>query len=550
MSERDLARSANNTKPAKLPAINVPRGLDDQLRVVLEAMKERLEVREGSRGNPYERALTLRDVELFKSETPVAAPAAVQTATAAGITETRVKQLVDNALTIEVNTLRASIATVERAMLVLNSPPAEPPAGVTGTEARAYSGNSRFTRAQLATALASGGATILSGALAGTTVMELDPAGNYVLFKHRNANINGLGAGYTGVVRTAVGITAGGFVAGYNRQSDGAWQNSIVLDSTTGNVTILGTLKAGSVIEIGATVAGAPIGDIATNASTALATANSAKTAVATKLNSTGAAILTGPVTLNTASALTVGTPALDGTTGKNGFYIGSTGIVGTKNGYATFTLDNSGNASFSGDITGSVGSFAGNIDTGGQARFAGRNAGSGFTLSVGSTAYNFETSSLSFGSSNTSVAGSVRVGAVGYADAAISFKNVGVFGKGIGTSGKGFGVVGDGTETGGYFSTSSGYSGLSASHGQGGIAIECVGTFKFGNYTYAQPVGDTTLFMRNDGTWATPFSLSGPSTGTATANFTNTNKPGTTSSNTWLAIVQNGTTYYLPAWT
>lgn len=29
----------------------------------LEAIKERLEVREGSRGNPYERAVTLRDLE-------------------------------------------------------------------------------------------------------------------------------------------------------------------------------------------------------------------------------------------------------------------------------------------------------------------------------------------------------------------------------------------------------------------------------------------------------------------------------------------------------
>jgi hypothetical protein len=78
------------------------------------------------------------------------------------------------------------------------------------------------------------------------------------------------------------------------------------------------------------------------------------------KLDKDGAAILTGPVTLNAANALTVGTPALDAVAGHNGFYIGSTGIVGTKNGVATFTLDTAGNAIFKGDITGATGSFGG----------------------------------------------------------------------------------------------------------------------------------------------------------------------------------------------
>jgi hypothetical protein len=46
-----------------------------------------------------------------------------------------------------------------------------------------------------------------------------------------------------------------------------------------------------------------------------------------------------------------VGTPALNSVAGQNGFYIGSTGIVGTKDGAATFTLDNAGNATFKGTL-------------------------------------------------------------------------------------------------------------------------------------------------------------------------------------------------------
>jgi len=503
MSERDIARSANNTRPAKLPAMNVPRELENQLRTLLEAMKERLEVREGARGNPFERALTVRDLEQFKTQDAPAAEAAQQT-TASGITESRVKQLVGDALSVEINTLRAAIATIERTLPTLSSA-TKAGDGVSNAESMAHGTASRFTKAQLSADLASGGAKILSGALAGTTVMELDPLGNYVLFKHRNANLAGVAGPYPyqGAVRTAVGITADGFLAGFNRKSDGAWQNSIVIESGTGNVTILGTLKASSVLEAGVTVGagGTTIGTIQSLAATALQAAD-----ITGKLNIAGAAILTGPVTLQTTSALTVGTPALNNEAGRNGFYIGSTGIVGTKNGLATFTLDNSGNAIFKGDITGATGSFSGSISTSGAAYFNGKTPGVGANISIGGTPYALEYSSLSNGNSDAAT-GSVRVGVFGYADAAVSFKNVGVFGKGSGTAGKGFGVVGDGTDTGGYFSTSNGYAGLVGYHGNGGVAIECNGSFKFGSHIYAQPTAASpaSQFMCRNGTWATP---------------------------------------------
>ena len=57
-----LAQSSANSQPARLPAITIPPGVDAALRQTLEAMKERLEVRDGARGNPYERGLTVRDL--------------------------------------------------------------------------------------------------------------------------------------------------------------------------------------------------------------------------------------------------------------------------------------------------------------------------------------------------------------------------------------------------------------------------------------------------------------------------------------------------------
>lgn len=57
-----LVQSAANSQPARLPAITIPQSVDPALRQTLEAIKERLEVRDGARGNPYERGLTVRDL--------------------------------------------------------------------------------------------------------------------------------------------------------------------------------------------------------------------------------------------------------------------------------------------------------------------------------------------------------------------------------------------------------------------------------------------------------------------------------------------------------
>ena len=542
MSELDLTKSANNTRPAKLPALSVPRELENQLRTLLEAIKERLEVREGQRGNPFERALTVRDLDQFKSMKAASPTTTAPPVSMAGITESRVRDLVGSALTIEVDTLRSAIANLERSIKLLdgsNSPDSPDYKQVSSGPI------SKYTKTMLAEDLASGAATILSGALSGTTVMELDPAGNYVLFRHKDANINDLGAGYTGgLVRTAVGITAAGFVAGYNRRSDGVWQNSIIIDSATGNVTILGTLKAGSVIETGATIgiAGTTIGTVATNASAALTLAGDAYNLANSKLSAGSAYVLSGAVTVEDTGGLRAGNVTWNSNTGAvtggSGVVLTENGLTGAKFGVVTFSIAATGDAAFYGDIDGN-----------GMARFAGNNTAGAVPIQIGGPVYNVQYSSLSTGSSDA-IPGNVRAGVIGFATATVSFRNVGVIGKGLGV-GKGIGVVGDGEDIGGYF-ISSGSAALQAISTTGGVAVQCDGKFGFGSYTYDPPDGSTAQYMRRDGTWAVPpnTTLSGPTTGTATANFVSTSKPGVASSSTWLAVVQNGTTYYLPAWT
>jgi hypothetical protein len=49
--------------PAKLPSLQGARVSDPQVQKALESIREWLEVRLGSRGDPYERAVTQRDID-------------------------------------------------------------------------------------------------------------------------------------------------------------------------------------------------------------------------------------------------------------------------------------------------------------------------------------------------------------------------------------------------------------------------------------------------------------------------------------------------------
>lgn len=523
-----MKTSPYQSAPARLPHINIPSGADPQVRQALEAIKERLEVREGSRGNPYERAVTLRDLEALRADLT----AGTKTAKAAPTQVIVERSSSGPSADADAASLRAEIVAAERRitdnmLATLSSATSQAGISAIAVAARSAAAARPYTAADLSADLASGGALIISGALNGTTVMELDPAGNYVLFKHRLANPTASVGAYTGTLRTATGLTAAGFIAGYNRKSDGAWQTSIAIDSSTGDVTIQGTLKAGSVIELGTLVGagGNTIGSIDTTATNALSVANSATSTANTanstansayseavaKLSPSSSYTLTGTVSLPNSGGIKTGTVTWDTTTGAvtggSGLVMTGSGIIGAKSGVTTFAVTNAGDATFSGTINGGA-----SINISGQAYFAGMSTGS-VNVGIGGSLRNIEYSSWSNAIGVTS-ASSVRAGVVGFSNSSTAFRSVGVAGIGTSAVGSvGIGVVGEGNLIGGYFaSATADGTALELYHpSPTGMGLICPSKIKWGTYTYSVPSGTGGLFMRDDGTWGAASGPAGP---------------------------------------
>ena len=86
--------------------------------------------------------------------------------------------------------------------------------------------------------------------------------------------------------------------------------------------------------------------------------AKNATSALTTKLAKSGADILTGPINLNPATAILVGTT-------DNGLYLGNTGIVGRKAAATTFSVAADGTATFAGALSAATGTFAGVLTAG-----------------------------------------------------------------------------------------------------------------------------------------------------------------------------------------
>ena len=129
-----------------------------------------------------------------------------------------------------------------------------------------------YTKADLEADLSSGVGSILAG-FGGDYLMDVNTTNSTIVLTNKYAAYKAVTAN-PGPGRTAIGITANGIAMGYNDPTSGAWQDAIAI-SATGDVTILGTLKAGSVIESDAVVNGTSLGTIASNASTAYTTTRS-----------------------------------------------------------------------------------------------------------------------------------------------------------------------------------------------------------------------------------------------------------------------------------
>ena len=220
-----------------------------------------------------------------------------------------------------------------------------------------------YTLDTLTADLKRGAAEVITGVTNGTTVMKLEPAGQYVVFQHKDAVVLGTTGTYAGTIRTGLGITSTGIIGGYNRTSDGAWQTTFAIESATGNLTLLGELRANSVVNVGAYLGSTLVSDVVTNAAS-----------VTTKLNKSAADILTGDIIFQSAGGFKTGSIAIDGSGNVTGAGVAFTsrGIVGRNAGATTFTIDaDTGAATFKGDITGASGTFTGSI-TGASGQFSG----------------------------------------------------------------------------------------------------------------------------------------------------------------------------------
>jgi hypothetical protein len=214
-----------------------------------------------------------------------------------------------------------------------------------------------YTLDTLTADLKRGAAEVITGVTNGTTVMKLEPAGQYVVFQHKDAVVLGTTGAYSGTVRTGLGITSTGILGGYNRTSDGVWQTTFAIESSTGNLTLLGTIRAASVISASAYLGSTLVSDVVNNAAS-----------VTNKLNKNAADILSGTIEFSSAGGFKTGTISVDSSGNATGAGVAFTskGIVGRNISNTTFTIDaTTGAATFAGALVAASGSFVGTVSAG-----------------------------------------------------------------------------------------------------------------------------------------------------------------------------------------
>ena len=350
--------------------------------------------------------------------------------------------------------------------------------------------------------LAAGAVQVIAGAQDSNSIIKTYPT--YMAFQHKDAAPLGSTGAYTGDFRTALGITSTGIIAGYNDKTSGAWQTTLAIESATGNLTVLGTIKANSVIQVGAYLGSSTVSTVLSNVSSAQSDASDALSQVSSKLSASSSYVLTGAVNVQNTGGIQAGSVTWNSSTGVvtggSGVVLTENGITGVKSGVVTFAIDSSGNATFSGDIS-----------TGGDAYFTGQNTAT-YSANIAGTIYPLDYTV--FGVGATSAPGSGRVGLLGRANSVNSGWNVGV----LGSASNGFynanaaGVLGTGTYGGFFLSDSTAGNAVYANAATStSIAINInSGRLMYNSVTVMPPDGGTDKYLRNDGTWAAIGALGG----------------------------------------
>lgn len=201
------------------------------------------------------------------------------------------------------------------------------------------------------------------------------------------------------------------------------------------------------------------------------------------------------------------------------------------------------------GDVFFNNGIYRGDISTDGDAYFEGKTKTT--TLIP---AFNLYADYSSYSYAITSTTGTtLRVGTIGRSNATTSYANIGVLGEASDTT-KGWGVIGiGGWIGGGFYGNSSGSTALQANaYSSTATALDVVtGRMKMQNNTMVSNLNSQYSNILLGSIAGNSMQLvQSPVSGTGTATFSGTTKPGGNSTNVWVQLTINSTTVYLPVWT
>lgn len=244
-----LVQSAANSQPARLPAIAIPPGVDPVLRKTLEAIKERLEVREGSRGNPYERGLTVRDLvdagvdvtlvgqRVTPRATTIQRPAAAFPGLDSSSLPAGIEALIRNSLTAEAASLGAHIQRLEHRLQTETESQASVVQQLTAAVGQATSGVREISYANAtANRTTAGKVTQLVAALDGTGSATLEES--MVVIADRT---NGLRSQY--MLKLGAGNAVTGVSLLASEDPTGATESAFIVQADRFQVKTVGGTK-------------------------------------------------------------------------------------------------------------------------------------------------------------------------------------------------------------------------------------------------------------------------------------------------------------------
>lgn len=288
--------------------------------------------------------------------------------------------------------------------------------------------------------------------------------------------------------------------------------------------------------------------------------------------------ILTGTIQPQDSGALKVGSIFWNSTTGAltggTGIALTEWGLIGAAAGVPKFTIESlTGNAVFAGSLNAATGTFAGSLSAA-SGSFTGNITGGASISITGSASFNGLTNAggsnycAAVNTSLTQPNGLYAITSSGFSIRGVaSSVGVGVFGstsgtasgvQGSSTNSSGIGVVASNSAGGtalsisGNVTQSSGISQLrSLTINSGGLTVSS-GTTSVGALSCSTfSTSSTTLVNNLNAQYWGGFRMNSVLTGTATATFNSTNKPGANSTNQWLRLTDtSGNHAYLPYWT